>query len=324
MVEAIRAEITVQRDPMRVYHALTDAEQLRSWFCEHAEVDLNADNYEFWGRHTPDSLKRDPDRIRIIDASPGEQLVYRWRHFGADSLVSIELTSFGDGTRVSVQHGPLGDVVSWLPEMFWSMALDNLRGYLERGDPGLRYDYTAGRQGDVHHEIDIAAPPEAVFETLIEPEQLERYMARGSAHIEPRPGGRYDLNWGDEGPLKILEIDPPRKLAYSWTEKDTGSTGTVVTWELEGSGGKTHLTLVHSGFASDREGTDFTLGWLEFLNRIRHMVETGPSWTRPDVEIFEAEESWFALPSAGMASTVRHPKEARQAQFSQHTTGDDS
>lgn len=324
MVEAIRAEITIQRDPMRVYHALTDADQLMSWFCEHAEVDLNADRYEFWGRHTPDSLERDPDRIQIIDASPGEQLIYRWRHFGADSLVSIEIARFGDGTIVSVQHGPLGDVVAWLPEMFWSMALDNLRGYLERGDPGLRYDYTARRQGDVRHEVDIDAPADAVFEALIDPYQLERYMARGKPHIEPQVGGRYDLNWGDEGPLKIVDIDPPRKLAYSWTEKDTGATGTVVTWELDGSGGKTHLTLVHSGFASDREGTDFTLGWLEFLNRIRHMVETGPSWTRPDVEIFEADATLFSLPSAGIWANVDKPRREDPTPAGQRAAGNDA
>jgi uncharacterized protein YndB with AHSA1/START domain len=36
-----------------VRRALTDADALRTWLAEHAEVDL-PDRYEFWGRHTPE------------------------------------------------------------------------------------------------------------------------------------------------------------------------------------------------------------------------------------------------------------------------------
>ncbi len=60
----------------------------------------------------------------------------------------------------------------------------------------------------------IAAPKEAVFRALVDPSELNRYTA-DQASVGPRAGGRYDFGWG-EGPIRILEIAPPEKLAYSW------------------------------------------------------------------------------------------------------------
>lgn len=50
-------------------------------------------------------------------------------------------------------------------------------------------------------------------------------------------------------------------------------------WELEGSDGGTHLTLVHSGFG--RKVPDYWIGWLAVVNQLKGLVEVGESWEKP-------------------------------------------
>ena len=94
-------------------------------------------------------------------------------------------------------------------------------------------------------------------------------------------GGRYSFGW-DHGPVKILELEPDKVLAYSWRhtwEDGQGPDSTVVRWELDGSQGRTHLTIVHSGFGPGGHRPDgYQLGWMEFLASLKRMHETGPSW----------------------------------------------
>ena len=49
-------------------------------------------------------------------------------------------------------------------------------------------------------------------------------------------------------PCKVLELDPPNKLSFSW-----GSFGWEVTFELKDLGGKTEFTLTHSGWGAPDE-----------------------------------------------------------------------
>jgi len=60
---------------------------------------------------------------------------------------------------------------------------------------------------------------------------------------------------------------------------------TVVTWELAEANSRTRLTLVHSSFAPDIKQPGYRIGWLEFLVRIKRMVEVGPHWQRPKLQM---------------------------------------
>jgi uncharacterized protein YndB with AHSA1/START domain len=161
---------------------------------------------------------------------------------------------------------------------FWDIALENLRAWVERKSTGNHCDYATAPKGSVRLSIEVNASRDAVFETLIDPAKLNRYMAE-NAVIEPRIGGRYQLGWKDGGPVKILELVPSQKLAYSWEYKKESDT--IVTWTLEGSGNKTRLVLVHSGFAPNRECSDYNTGWMAFLNRIKSLAEN-ENWVRPE------------------------------------------
>ena len=114
----------------------------------------------------------------------------------------------------------------------------------------------------------IPASPERVFEAWTTSEQMERWTcpdptARVEVDIELRVGGRYLICMEVEGgPFTAFgtyrEIDPPRRLVYTWQWKQphTMEVETVVTVEFLAVEGGTEIRLTHEGFSasSDRDG----------------------------------------------------------------------
>jgi len=135
-------------------------------------------------------------------------------------------------------------------------------------------------------EIHIAAPPERVFQALVDPQQvLQWWGQRGvyrSTHFQSdlRPGGKWrtvgvNADGRDfEASGEYLEIDPPHLLVYSWVASWTGDAKTTVRWELHPDKKGTLVRLCHYGLAAYPElaksysGWPRMLGWLEaFLLR---------------------------------------------------------
>lgn len=273
----LKASITIAAPTVRVFDALVRPDDLRAWFCEQAAIDLAAKRYDFWGRHTPGAPAEADGRHALTGFDPPRRLSFAWTIRGGDSQVTFSVTPGKGGTILEVLHalprgrarreGALAD--------FWAGALERLKAWIERGVAGFQTDYGQAPAVDLRLSTGIAASPADVFRALVEPSALEQWIAApGKAAVEPRAGGAYDIGWGEEGgPVKILEISPERTLRYSWRYKNEPDT--VVTWTLEGSGGSTRLTIVHSGFASTELHEPYLMGWGFFLNRIRLLVEAG-------------------------------------------------
>jgi uncharacterized protein YndB with AHSA1/START domain len=154
-----------------------------------------------------------------------------------------------------------------------------LRHWLEKGRAYRLLDYSAEQRGDVRVSIDIDVPPAAVFYALTDSTQMNRWIG-SEGSVDPRPGGEIDFGWG-MGPVKILDIIDNEKLSYLWQWE--GEPESITTWTLEGSGGKTHVTIVQSGFAPDRDSEDYYIGWCKFIARLKTMLEEGPKWHRARV-----------------------------------------
>lgn len=282
MAGEITVRLNIDATPDAVYQALTEGDQLEHWFAEHADVSLDDGRYGFWGRLTPETPKQ-AGRQRLLGADPGRQVRFEWTLRGERTTVAIDVRKKGPGTELSLVHFGLPTIQEgqYAVADFWSLSLDNLRAWVERQEIGLQCDFGEIQVGEVQLEVDIDADPSTVFETLLDPEKLALYIAPDPV-VEPHVGGRYDYGWG-EGPVKILELEPDRKLSHSWQWNRGGEPETVVSWILEGSGGKTRLTLIHSGFASDRNMEDYQIGWLDFLQRIKFLSEFGTDWQKPEV-----------------------------------------
>jgi len=273
----LRASIAAPPDT--VYKALTDAAALESWFAEHAEVSLEQRTFGFWGRYTLDG---EPGKQRLLSFQPGRSLSFAWQLQDAETEVGIVLEPQDDGVLLSLTHSGVPPRASgedyWVGDLMM-LSLANLASYCEGRGIGPRCDFSSPPAGEARGSADIAASPAAVFASLIEPAQLDRWIAV-RAEVEPRVGGRYDFGW-DHGPVRILELEPGKSLAYSWRhswDDQHGPESTVVRWELDGSQGQTHLTIVHSGFGQGRRPDGYQLGWMEFLASLKRMHEAGAAW----------------------------------------------
>ena len=134
------------------------------------------------------------------------------------------------------------------------------------------------------------APREAVFAAWTNPEVLRRWWASQpgwrspSAQVDLRVGGRYRLSMGepDGGPVHTVtgeytEVRPPERLAYTWAwEGDppemNGSAGTLVTVEFAEDGGRTTVTVVHTGFATEQARDLHEGGWGGCLDSLGRRV----------------------------------------------------
>ena len=276
MTVSYTLRVPIGAPPGTVYAALTDAAALRAWLAEHAEVSLDSKVFEFWGRYTPEGER---GRQRLLAAEAGHGLSFSWLLQGAETEVAIGLEPRDGGTLVTLTHSGVPPRASgdsyWVRDLLM-LSLSNLASYCEGRGIGPRCDFTAFGPGEARAGVQIAAAPAEVFASLIEPAQLDRWIA-DHAQVEPHVGGRFDFGW-DHGPVRILELEPGRVLAYSWRQAGEDENGsTVVRWELEGAQGGTYLTIVHSGFG-DRPTDGYQLGWMEFLASLKRMHEAGAGW----------------------------------------------
>jgi len=114
-------------------------------------------------------------------------------------------------------------------------------------------------------EIEIAAPPERVFQALTDVKQLEQWwrspicettpgrwiLARGGKWgFETTPGSQ-SVNGVNEYKCRgeILEYMPERLLVYTWIANwnDQPDSVTVVSWDLKAIPGGTRVRVTHSG-----------------------------------------------------------------------------
>src|SRR5204863_8103939 len=133
MDELYRLQVTIAADAASVYNALTSAEALETWFTEHADVDLPARRYDFWGRYTPETPDREQGRHEIIAAEQDTRLRFSWPLKGATTEVEYRLHPHDDTTILTVTHTGC-DTDNSAPcasEDFWFLVLENLRRHVE-------------------------------------------------------------------------------------------------------------------------------------------------------------------------------------------------
>jgi uncharacterized protein YndB with AHSA1/START domain len=270
--------VPIAAEPARVYDALHRAGDLHAWFCERADVVPEAKRYDFWGRHTPGAPGRDAGAHALLVYDEPRSLDYAWTIRGGDSRVALAVAASPRGSVVGLHHALPRGRTSREGAMadFWAGSLERMKAWIEKGVHGFLPDFTAPPASELRLSMDVAAPAAEIYRALVDPAQVERYLAMpGKATIEPRVGGRYDIGWEEGGPVRVLAIEPGRKLAYSWRYKSEPNT--TATWTLgePGAGrvGTTSLTIVHGGFGDPSRYEPYFVGWAFFMNRIKLLLE---------------------------------------------------
>jgi uncharacterized protein YndB with AHSA1/START domain len=136
-------------------------------------------------------------------------------------------------------------------------------------------------------EILISAPPEQVFQALVDSTQVPQWWGQPGIyrctefHSDLRVGGQMQcLGVGPEGGNfrisgEYLELDPPRLLVHTWVASWTGDAKTTVRWELIGSGQGTLVRIRHSGLGAYPEIAQSYRGWPRMLEWLRAFLEKG-------------------------------------------------
>ena len=129
--------------------------------------------------------------------------------------------------------------------------------------------------GEITKSILIDAPASVIFKALTDEKELVQWMPR-RARMDARVGGEYEFNFhrtSDHSETvakgKIVELVPNRRLVYTFASSmaGLGPQPSLLTWTLEeGSGGKTLVTLVHSGIPE--KSFNLFLGWGFYLDQL--------------------------------------------------------
>jgi uncharacterized protein YndB with AHSA1/START domain len=145
----------------------------------------------------------------------------------------------------------------------------------------------------------LPGPIERVWSYLTESDKRRKWLAAGD--MELKVGAPFELVWrnneltdppgkrpdgfGDEHRMqsRIIELDPPHKLAFAWGEKQTGK----VAITLQTKGSDVLLTLIHERLPDDRAiRLRIQAGWHGHLDMLVARISgTNPqpywdTWTR--------------------------------------------
>jgi uncharacterized protein YndB with AHSA1/START domain len=144
----------------------------------------------------------------------------------------------------------------------------------------------------VRRTITIAAPLEKVWAAVTEAEHIARWFPQTAVldRVAVGGGGVFSFDGYGDFPVLIEELDPPRMIAYRWSNENARPVdpvdrahSTVFRFTLEPvaleNGGGTQLTVVESGFdnladpAGSMEGN--RSGWDSELDELVAYLESG-------------------------------------------------
>ena len=108
----------------------------------------------------------------------------------------------------------------------------------------------------ISFEFDLPHAPAKVWRAITDPELLSQWLLP-VVGLRIEPGSVFTLQappkpgWDGTVHCQFLEIEPDRKLSYSWVVGDF--IDTVVTFTITPTALGTHLLLVQSGFRPDQK-----------------------------------------------------------------------
>ena len=118
----------------------------------------------------------------------------------------------------------------------------------------------------------IRATPEQVFDYLVQPDKLVRWMG-DEVRIDPRPGGEFWVNvTGDDvASGRYVAVDRPNRVVVTWGWEGSEHVppgSSTVSFQLTADGDETVVELVHSGLPGGQDDEHRT-GWTYYLPRLR-------------------------------------------------------
>ena len=141
----------------------------------------------------------------------------------------------------------------------------------------------------VQREIAIAASPETVWEFLVDEEKATRWMGETTS-FDVRPGGVYRVGVipGHTASGEFVELDPPRRLVFTWGwepgpdgENPVTPGSSTIEIDLVPDRDGTMLRFVHRGLPSTESAESHAHGWDHYLERLAIAAAGGDAGRDP-------------------------------------------
>jgi uncharacterized protein YndB with AHSA1/START domain len=144
-------------------------------------------------------------------------------------------------------------------------------------------------KASLRREVAIAASPQTVWEFLVDPQKATRWMGQ-KCSFDARPGGAYrcDVIPGHTASGEFVELDPPRRLVFTWGW-EPGEEGpnpvppgsSTIEIELVPEGDGTLLRFTHGDLPSAEAADSHSKGWDHYLDRLRVAAPGGDPGADP-------------------------------------------
>ena len=135
-------------------------------------------------------------------------------------------------------------------------------------------------------ERTFAAPAERVFDAFTSEEVIRRWWHAApdwdtpEVRVDPRVGGQVrvvmrdphkDVRYGGGG--EYVEIDPPRRLVFTWTwDDDREQVQQLIEIEFEESDGVTTMRFTHNDLWNDEAVASHEEGWNAAFDNLARVV----------------------------------------------------
>jgi uncharacterized protein YndB with AHSA1/START domain len=135
---------------------------------------------------------------------------------------------------------------------------------------------------DLRFDEDFPHPIDAVWRAVTDRRVLARWLMDND--FEPRAGHKFKLrdpgtpSWRGWVDCEVLEIDPPRRMVWSWDGGSPGEGVTRVVFELHPAGTGTRLVFRHEGDITPEQGEALRGGWGRKMRNLRATL--GPDYAR--------------------------------------------
>jgi uncharacterized protein YndB with AHSA1/START domain len=125
--------------------------------------------------------------------------------------------------------------------------------------------------------LDLPHPPQKVWRALTDPALLAQWLLP-IVDLKLEPGAAFTFTappqpgWDGVVNCRFTEIEPLRKLSYTWV---VGDMDTVVTFALAPTESGTRLSLVHSGFKPHQKHNfaGARYGWKMMAGRLGDVLD---------------------------------------------------
>jgi uncharacterized protein YndB with AHSA1/START domain len=137
---------------------------------------------------------------------------------------------------------------------------------------------------DILHRVGVKdASPEQVYDALTTLDGLSGWWAEKTSG-ETGVGGVIEFRFSVGGfDMKVLELDPGRRVRWEVVDGPQEWIGTTVDWKLRQDGDWTIVLFAHEGW---REPVEFmnhcSTKWATFLLSLKQLVETGTGEPDPN------------------------------------------